>query len=184
MMTGMSIEDVMAFLEGFYEDGGVRPETVNGWRLAVQKAYGVLTPSERDNINSIDVDEVIRRLSVQSNYSDSTLNNYKSRLKNSLDVFIQYLIAESDNRIETKTVNNHNHSFSRSGRNIYRESSGRVVDTDTFHRKRRATNTFETFNFQVPLRAGLTVDFNNLPTDLTREEAERISNVLFNLIQQ
>lgn len=92
--------------------------------------------------------------------SDSSLQAYKSRMQSAVDKFIAYQNGELDVDKQIKPAKKERNKM---------VSKKKTAEDDS---------GIKTFELPIPLRGELIVTIGNLPRDLTKEEAKRISLIV------
>ncbi|HEJ7945861.1 TPA: hypothetical protein SMI10_002073 [Serratia liquefaciens] len=153
-----SKESLVLFLEELPSLGVVSDNTVKN--LKTVPRFLEFAGQDFDNVNNIDVDEVLRNYAQHGGeVSEKSLRSYKSRIQQAIKIFVEYT--------------NDPKGFSE-------KATMATEKKQAPRRKAQAANANEsnTFDLPVPLRSGLTVTINNLPRDLTKNEAKFISSII------
>ncbi|QMK46456.1 hypothetical protein HVX72_12655 [Citrobacter sp. RHB21-C05] len=98
--------------------------------------------------------------SAESKPSDSSLQAYKSRMQSAVDKFIAYQNGELEGDKQIQPAKKERNKVA-SKKKTSEDDSG-----------------IKTFELPIPLRGELIVTIGNLPRDLTKEEAKRISLIV------
>ncbi|HIH1406127.1 TPA: hypothetical protein ACYJHX_001680 [Salmonella enterica] len=98
--------------------------------------------------------------SAENKPSESSLQAYKSRMQSAIDKFISY--QNGDDVPDTNT------SQKKERRKVASKKKAVIEEQPSV----------KTFELPIPLRGDLIVTIGNLPRNLTKEEAKRISNIV------
>lgn len=151
-MAGNNKEDFMAFVNDYESITGASSRTaenVRGVCLLV-----LPTISDEEDVTSWSVTEIIDRYAEQNNITGDSKRSYLSRFKSAVSKFVAYQNGE-DVKMTSKRQRT--------------STKPKVNDEST---------AFKTFELPIPLRGDLIVTIGNLPRDLTKEEAKRISTIV------
>lgn len=156
------------FLDSLNNSGAVNPATARNIRNSSQRIMAFATDSEKDDVTKLDVDELVRRYQDSANPTPNktTLSNYKSRTLSAIGRFKTHQLGQDITD-----------SFSETTQEIKRTMNAKAKKP----RGKQAVKVIEevkTFELPIPLRGDLIVTITNLPRDLTKEEARRISNII------
>ncbi|SRR6266545_2855974 len=181
-------EGLIAFLTYTAEKGLMNAGTAKAYRAAVREVLGAVEDDwSSADVTTIDVDDVLRRFEVKSGmkYTPKSLQTYRSRFRNALKIYAEYLQNPSGWR-PARSVSTREReptvSFVRPSR-ARQDQIARVV-AEQYNVGRDVTQPTETDGplpamqaYPFPLRRGGGVVFVTLtlPTDLTMKEVERIA---------
>lgn len=173
-MTEYSAQALLSFLDYLAEKGLVKKATIVARKAAVNNVLAILDEEERSDLRKLDVDAVAHRFSTLrgSKYSPQSLKEYRVRLRNSLSDFLRY----KENPANFKTSVPARALPSKRGTKPATSLSPDVLVPHRTHQTSPPTDS--TFNVPVPIRPGVIVQINGIPTDLTKLEAAKIANVI------
>lgn len=178
MAQNRSRDELLNFLDYLGEKGLVARATASARRTAAAKVLAVLSEDEASNILLHNIDHLMERFENLNphQYTPDSLQTYRSRLKTALEDFRAY----SDNPV----------SFRPSGKNRSRKNKGETgasgkkqtassssAPTEITHPS-PAVNLPNVNQLPIQLRQDLTVRIFGLPFDLTKQEAQKISNII------
>jgi len=180
MTQNRSRDDFIRFLEYLGEKGLVSQATASARRTAAFKVLAVLSDEEALDVIDLDIDHVMSRFDNLNphQYTPESLQSYRSRLKTALADFRAY----SENPV----------LFRPNGRIRQRQKAGSVVTPESRKKLPAVVSPVPASGFsnapavdlpnvsQLPiqLRQNLTVRIFGLPFDLTRQEAQKIANIV------
>jgi hypothetical protein len=184
MAQNRSREDFIRFLEYLGDKGLVPRATASARRTAAAKVLAVLTDEEAQDVIGLDLDYVMTCFDNLNphQYTPESLQSYRSRLKTALEDFRSY----SDNpvafrpsgqaRVKAKGLSNGSKPPKRgsasaaSTTNPSAASSGAssapIIDLPNVNQ------------LPIPLRQNLTIRIFGLPFDLSKQEAQKIANII------
>jgi len=161
------------FLKQAGMEGLINPATARARRNALDHLSGELTAAERADIRTLDVGALVSRFHKLegSSIRSETLEVYAERLKKGLDDYLRWLEAPS--------------KFKPSARDRVRNFARGSRAEPALNEQQRAAERIRleaTENpsriVPVPVRDDHVVYIDNLPLDLTAEEADRIARVI------
>jgi hypothetical protein len=191
MSTDYSSDELSAFLDWGVQKGLLKQQTGKSRKIAAQKILSALDASEREDLRSIDVASTFSRFvnKFAKDFTPQSLATYKSRFQSALDDFMRYKESPSTFRFEGQ----------RDKRALDREvalsDQSHVVRRPRIIRASRAVSKVMPQSlgtqgsvapvsevvFPIPIRDGTVVRVHNLPSNLTKAEAQRISAVIMAL---
>jgi hypothetical protein len=179
MANGFSKGDLFEFLDFTGRKGLGSTSMVAGRKAAVNALLGVLSDDEAKDVRSLDLDEVAQRfMNLRgTDFKPASIQVYRSRVQSAINDFVRYRQDPI--------------GFKPSGGQVKRASTTRsekIQNPDAPQAANNAsfatsTNSIPEITFPVPIRPGIVVRLIGIPDDLSRKEAERISNVILALAQ-
>lgn len=144
-------DEFKKFVDAFADLGLVSDRTADN----IQLACSALLPyiPEEQHAADWDLSSIASDFTEKSKVSEQTKKTYLSRFKSAVDKFIDYTEGK-----ELKPV---------AKRRSPQKKTQEVVDDGV-----------QTFELPIPLREKLIVKIDNLPRDLSVDEAERIANII------
>lgn len=167
----LSDEGLLAFLDVAAARGSLPRATAAALTVASRRVMEVLTPKERANLLNVEPAVVIKRFNNKfaDHFSAGSLKEYGRRFERALELFKQWNANPSNFSVPTR---------------LTKRARQRRAGVDSTHDETRAAlagNALEaparasTFHSSFPVRPGTVVTFLNIPSDLTRAEAERLA---------
>ncbi|WP_262862995.1 hypothetical protein [Morganella morganii] len=150
MNTPATKEAFLKFVDGFGDLGVVSPRTADNILLVVSAIKNYI-PEELP-ATEWDISTIVGAFQLDENLTENTAKTYRSRFKSAVDKFID--VTEGK---ELKQV-------------AKRKSPAKINVQDE--------DGVKTFSLPIPLRENLIVAIENLPRDLSEEEAERIATII------
>ncbi|NKI34891.1 hypothetical protein HFP89_06915 [Wenzhouxiangella sp. XN79A] len=161
------------FLKQAGMEGLINPATARARRNALDHLAGELTEAERGDIRTLDVDALVARFHKLEGASirPETLAVYGDRLKKGLDDYLRWLDAPS---MFKPSARERVRNFARGSR-----AEPALSDEQRAAERIRLEATENPSRIvPVPVRDDHVVYIDNLPLDLTAEEADRIARVV------
>ncbi|MGK4442419.1 hypothetical protein ACSMDF_03510 [Yersinia enterocolitica] len=165
-----SYKNLTSFLNDDLQHTVINEATVRNLRNSTIRVFDeALDDQEKKDVRKIDIDDVLRRFNKISfppvELSTNTISNYKSRINRAIKEFCNYI--ESNSTVEQPSL------FGTNLASVAIEKMGRP------HPRWRGYQADETntLTVPIPLRDDLIASMT-LPKDLTKEEAERIFEIL------
>lgn len=176
-----SSENLDRFLVMASGKGLMNKNTAQAIRIAAGKVLGILEDHERIDVRALDRERVFKRFQNLNgmNYSPESLNTYRSRFNTALDEFIAYTSDPSG----YKAPSGKNGSQSKRAmkkpavRATNIGSTPTHPDTQASSAQVHSTNP-ESLMIPIPIRDGILVKIFGIPTNLTEDEAKKISAVV------
>lgn len=154
-----SIGSLVGFIEMILPSLGVVTDSTLKNMKTVPRLLAFADTSVND-IRDINTDELIQAYVAENgDVSDSSLRSYKSRIQQAISIYKDFLDKPKNQNGEA-TLN------SEPKKVVRRKPSAVKVESP------------KTFELPIPLRGDLIVTITNLPRDLSREEARRISTIV------
>lgn len=177
----MSAEDykhemLVSFLRQSTIEGLLNPAVAKSRLNAVENLFIELTEEEKEDLRLIDVDVLCLRFHKlhDSSIRPEVLELYNKRLKAALVDYFSWLD-------DPKSF------YSIGGDNIRKDKRYKMSDKETSFEEKAleeialATTERATDIFSIPLREDRTIYVQNLPLDLSTQEAKKIANVILAL---
>lgn len=177
MSKDYSANAFFAFMDYLKEKGLLKANTAQARKAAAKKMLAIADDSERQDLRSINIDELHERFANKSGtgYRPESLQVYKSRFKTAREDFIKYV----DNPTSFKPSVAQRDANAKAGVQPRKKSP----EMDSGGSRRKPTSSGNIV-FPVPLRPDLIVELHNVPSDMTESEAERIASVVKALAQK
>lgn len=177
-----SSENLERFLMMAADKGLINKNTALAIRNATNKVLAVLEDHERIDVRSIDRDRVFQRFQNLNGmkYSPESLASYRSRFTTALDEFVAYTsnpsaykpqgrksaaLKKPSKAIQVRAMKGKSKIFTQE------HSASMQLSTS-------APSSSESLMIPIPIREGALVRVFGLPTDLTVDEAKKISAVI------
>lgn len=180
MSQNRSREDFVRFLEYLGDKGLVARATASARLTAASKVLAVLSEDEAQDVIGIDIDHLMARFDNLNphQYTPDSLQSYRSRLKTALEDFRAY----SENPVSFRP-NSHartkQKSLSNGGKVSKRKPAAALAPaTPPVVSSGPAVDLPNVSQLPIPLRQNLTVRIFGLPFDLSRQEAQKIANIV------
>lgn len=169
-----SRDALLEFLDYLSRKGMLNKTTAGARKAAAAKVLALLDEDEAADISNLDVDQLMLRFSNKygSEYTPGSLNTYKSRVKSSVDDFLNY----QQNPMTFKV------GGSGGGRKVGERSRSAAPASEKVAQRVAippiAPPPASVSVLPIPIRADLIVQIQGLPFDLTSAEANKIANVI------
>ena len=173
-----SVDALVNWLDYAISKGLLNRATTTSRKSAVLEVLvnsGIFDDSEKKDVRKLNSDETFTRyIHLNSKkYTPVTLNNYKSRIKNAIEVFVRYTDNPLGFSVNTPKQKKANTPKPSSKPNTETQRALIVPPKD------EATNEVKTFDLPVPIRDGdHMVIISNIPKDIQEEDIKRISAVI------
>ncbi|CAI1082871.1 Uncharacterised protein [Serratia quinivorans] len=160
-----SAQNFERFLHNLPSSNIVSEATARNLRDASLRLLGHISGlDEIEDVRNLKVEDLIERLRLASEgaVSSTSMQAYKSRFQSALDKFIAF---ENGDLTPTIDEMRHNTQMGKTRMTPQRKIVKQECDT-------------KTFELPIPLRNDLLLRIENLPLDLTKEEAAKISKII------
>jgi hypothetical protein len=183
MTTAYSANELNDFLDWAMQKGLLKPETGKSRKVAAQKVLSALDESEREDLRTINVASTFDRFVNKNakNFTPQSLATYRSRFQSALEDFLRYRENPTSFRFEGQRKTRQNGGSSESAEKP--PTVKRMSRTVPPPAPLQPSGVSEVV-FPIPIREGVIVRVHNLPNNLTKAEAQRISAVILALAMQ
>lgn len=179
MSENRSRDDLIRFLEYLGDKGLVARATASARRTAAAKVLSVLSNEEAQDVIGINLDHVMGRFDNLNphQYTPESLQAYRSRLKTALEDFRSYcdnpvtFRPSGQTRIKQKSVSN-------GAKTTKKITSSAPTAPQSAPSTTPAIDLPNVNQLPIPLRQNLTVRIFGLPFDLSKQEAQKIANIV------
>lgn len=166
------------FWDYVIEKGLMNKQTAISRKTASQKVLELLDESERQDLRALDREHAFVRFQniAGKRYSPSSLTVYRSRFNASLDYFLSYAANPSGFKPNTPKSNGKVKGEG-TKQNSKRLASAEKESLSTQSTLDSSTSS-DNLTLPIPLRPGVVVKIFGLPSDLSEDEAKKISGVV------
>lgn len=172
-----SLQALEKFLDYAASKGLMKTETAKARKTASSRILGIADPAEVEDLREIDLDSVFERFAnlQGTEFKPASLKIYQSRVRSAIGEFVSYVNDPAGFRSPITARNN--------GANGGRKTTDKKNRTQKHAEVEAAGDVARSDDpvhlvFPVPIRPNLVVKIQNLPHDLTPEEAKRIAAVV------
>ncbi len=167
MTIKYTLEDLLDFLNHAGDKGLMPAASAQALAVATRNVFGVLEEDEQKNLETLDVDAIIRRFNNKRarDFSPNSLKEYGRRVRKALDLYLQWKNNPADFSVKT-----------RAPRKSRKESQTDAYESDTRESNiHLPSNRAGAYQSSFPVGPGRVVTLINLPEDLTSAEAEKLA---------
>ncbi|HHH0641815.1 TPA: hypothetical protein ACPZOO_004443 [Yersinia enterocolitica] len=150
---GLTKEDFLKFINDFHKLGIVSERTAENIQGASMLLFDIIPDGKI--ASEWDIPQIIEDYSVMNNVEPNTARTYQSRFKSAVEKFIAYQNGEK--------------SLVKAKRTRSMQKPDPKIEVEI---------KVKTFELPIPLRNDLIVTITNLPRDLSKAEAKRISAIV------
>ncbi|HDL7751759.1 TPA: hypothetical protein PXP51_004203 [Yersinia enterocolitica] len=160
----LSVQAFKDFLETLMSLNIMKEATARNLKNSSARLLTVVRDDEMDDVAKINVNELADRYIevTEPKPSDSSITAYKSRMDSAIKKFIAF---QSGEKIPYNPIERQD------------EEEELVEEKPPVEVKKKAPSSY-TLPVVIRPESGVTVTISGIPTDLTSEEAERISSIL------
>ncbi len=178
MANAYSMDDLLDFLTHAGDRGLMPASTAQALAVATRNVLGVLTPEEKTDIGALDMEAVIKRFMNKRarEFNPSSLKEYERRIHRAVDLYKNWKNDPANFSIKTRATVN--------GKKKNPKSVDDTAATGDTHGTEETPSHAEggTYRSAFPVRPGVVVTIVNIPSDLTGNEAERLSQFIKMLV--
>ncbi|MBN9223065.1 MAG: hypothetical protein J0I79_34495 [Mesorhizobium sp.] len=169
-----SRDALLEFLDYLARKGLLNKITANARKAAASKVLALLDESEAADLTNVDLDQLMHRFSniEGGNYTPGSLNTYKSRIKSSVEDFLNYQDSPMTFKVGGAAGARKTSDRQKGGQTTGERPAARPVASPVI-----APPTSVSV-LPIPIRQNLIVQIQGLPFDLTTAEANKIANVV------
>ncbi|EBF7359467.1 hypothetical protein ACE2PP_005207 [Salmonella enterica] len=162
--SNVSVQAFKDFLEQLMSLNIMKEATARNLKNSSARLLTVVKEEEMGDVTKLDVNELAERYinATEPKPSDSSITAYKSRMESAIKKFVAYQAGETIpyNPVERQ------------------EEEEELVELKQPVEVKSATPSSYSLPVVIRPESGVTVTISGIPTDLTSEEAERISSIL------
>lgn len=183
-MQDYSYASFNSFIEYVAKKGLINPSTASNWKSASARVASLLADEDSTDLRHLDIDSLFRRLANLEGKSmkPASMQVYKSRFRSAVGDFTRYI----DNPMTYKpgTPQKITTAQKKPATNKKSAETVKLVESKVDQIKANSTpdetinQSIGSFMFPIPIRQDLVVHISNVPFDLTKLEAEKISSVI------
>ncbi|MBZ9843297.1 hypothetical protein [Mesorhizobium sp. CA5] len=169
-----SREALLEFLDYLARKGLLNKTTANARKAAAGKVLALLDETEAADLTNVDLDHLMHRFSniAGSDYTPGSLNTYKSRIKTSVEDFLNYQDNPMTFKVGGVAGARKTGERQRAGQGSGERPAARSVVPAVIAPPASVSV------LPIPIRQNLTIQIQGLPFDLTSAEANKIANVV------
>jgi hypothetical protein len=170
----LSDEGLLEFLDVAAEGGLLPRATAAALTVASRRVMEVLTSKERANLLNVESAVVVKRFrrKFADHYSAGSLSEYGRRFERALELFKQWNANPTNFSVSTRLTKR-----ARAGR-AAADSAHAGTGTPLDDRAPAVRAGASGFQSSFPVRPGTVVTLLNIPSDLTKAEAERLAQFI------
>ncbi|MEO7998543.1 MAG: hypothetical protein ABI852_13920 [Gemmatimonadaceae bacterium] len=177
MANDHSTDEVILFLQHAGERGMIPAATVQALAVASRNVFGILSANEKKDVRILKMDDVIKRFMNKraKEFNPTSLKEYGRRTKKAVDLFTAWRKDPSNFNVKTRTTSRTTATGQVSQTGPHTTGNASVHEYSKPDIGIPSGNGYET---TVPVRAGHLVTISNIPTDLTKAEAEKLAGLI------
>lgn len=170
----LSDEGLLAFLDVAATRGSLPRATAAALTVASRRVMEVLTAKERANLLNVESAAVVKRFNRKfaDHYSAGSLNEYGRRFERALELFKQWNANPTNFSVPTRLTKR-----ARASKAVADSAHG-GTGTPPEDPAPAMQAGASSFHSSFPVRPGTVVTLLNVPSDLTKAEAERLAQFI------
>lgn len=160
------------------EKGLMNKQTAISRKTASQKVLELLDEAERQDLRSLDREHAFVRFQniAGKRYSPGSLTVYRSRFNASLDDFLSY--AANPSGFKPNASKSNGKAKSEGAKQSKKRAASAEQESLSTHPTLDSATSSDNLTLPIPLRPGVVVKIFGLPSDLSEDEAKKISGVV------
>jgi hypothetical protein len=172
MANGYSDDDLLEFLGHASQRGLMPAATAQSLAVAARNVFGILSDAERTDLRQLDLDAVIKRFNNKraKDFNPSSLKEYGRRVHRAVQLFRQWREDPANFSPKTRATA----AARRKDRSAKAELNFPVAVEPGLLQESGAPGG-RGYRSAFPIRPGTVVTLDNIPNDLTADEAERLA---------
>lgn len=174
MPNTTSLDDLLEFLTHAGERGLMPTATAQALAVASRNVFGVLDDKERAALPTDDLDGVIKRFTNKraKEFNPTSLKEYGNRVKRAVEMHARWREDPANFSVKTRnTTSSRKRERSATPTTAATAATVENVDADAVG----STITATGYQSAFPIRPGHVVTIGNIPYDLSKAEADRLS---------
>ena len=186
--TRFSSTEMLQFVDFVGERGIVNESKAKNWKGATQQLLAILTDEEKSDLRDLDLNHLIERFGniKRTSMSGGSIKIYGSRFKGALRDFLSWAEDPANYRHAGRTNNSGGDTKTKIPKPSKPKANSQKVENSEHkeigHKQshQQAVQPVESrvVVFPIPISGGRVVTINNLPHELTKADAEKISSVI------
>jgi hypothetical protein len=175
-----SQKDLVAFIDFLKDKGLMNTATAVGRKAAVNTLFSALDAAETADVTTLNLDEVAKRfMNKRNDVKPNSVKVYKSRVHSAIVDFKKYRADPLNFKVGvvskpvTRSGKNSSNPTETAANGAYAPLSQQPHHLSTF-----VSPSEIEIVVPIPIRANTIVKIVGLPSDLTKQEATRIANVI------
>lgn len=171
---------VLDFLAHAGERGMLPAATASALAVACRTVFEILDAEDAEDLRRVDLDRLVKQFSNKRarDFNPSSLKEYGRRVKRAWDLFSDWKSDPANFAPKTRTT-----APAKRAKRLGRSELTEAVPTAPLSKVLEAahpkvTSMPDSFSTAFPIRRGHIVTLNNIPDDLTAEEAERLASYI------
>ncbi len=182
-----SSKEMLRFIDFVGERGIVNESKAKNWKGAAQQFLAILADEEKPDLRSLDLDHLFDRFGniKRTSMSGSSIKIYGSRFKGALNDFLSWAEDPTNYRHSGRTITagtdvRSKKSKSSTAKTTPKKPEDQAVSQRENLGQQQIAQLIENrvVVFPIPISGGRIVTINNLPHELTKADAEKISSVI------
>lgn len=169
MANAYSVDDLLDFLNHASDRGLMPAATAQALAVAARNVTGVLTEQERKDLSRQDLDAVVKRFTNKRarDFNPSSLKEYGRRVHRAIGLYLTWREDPANFSVRTRATGT-------------AKKKGKPAEIADASDEARAEEDLPpqrpgTYQSSFPVRPGMVVTLTNVPTDLTKGEAQRLA---------
>jgi hypothetical protein len=177
-----SQRDLVAFIDFLADKGIMNTQTAAGRKSAVNTLLSALDPNETADVTPLDLDEVSKRFMNKrgSAFKPDSVKIYKARVASAIQDFLKYKADPLNFKVgitSKPTTITRTEKNAPAQANLSLSTTPPQVHSSAHHQVFVSPSEIEIV-VPIPIRPNTIVKIVGLPSDLTKQEAAKLANII------
>lgn len=175
--TEYSVDELLEFLDHAADRGLMPTPTAKALAVASRRVFGALSEDERGDLRAVDVNSAVKRFGNKhaKEFTPKSLREYGQRASRAVDQFLRWRNDPAGFSVKTRSTA----ASRKRSADVPNHPVDPLTGNDVSPAFGSISNTFQT---SFPVRPGMVVTLVNVPADLSKAEAERLTQFIKMLV--
>ncbi|MEP6833819.1 MAG: hypothetical protein ABJB74_10500 [Gemmatimonas sp.] len=152
--------------------------TAQALAVGSRNVFGILSDKEKEDVRKLKLDDVIKRFTNKraKDFNTGSLKEYGRRTKKAIELFTAWRADPTNLNVKTRVTQTR--ATSRPPTYL---AEARADDAPSAYAQPNAEHaewTGNAYQTTLPVRAGHLITISNIPTDLTKAEADKLAGLI------
>lgn len=175
MPTDYSVDELLEFLSHAAQRGLMPSATSQALAVSSRRVLDILRPDERNDLRRLDIDAVVKRFGNKhaKDFNPSSLKEYGRRVHRAIELFLRWRADAAAFSVKTRSTA----TVRKKEKGATPTAADPAVASDL-----TTLTTGSGYQSAFPVRPGMVVTILNIPTDLSKAEADRLAQFINMLV--
>jgi hypothetical protein len=177
MATEYSTDELLEFLNHASQRGLMPAATAQALAVASRRVFEMLSKDEREDLRRVNVDATVKRFGTKhaKDFNPSSLKEYGRRAHRAVELFLRWRSDPALFSVKTRAT-----ALSRRKEKVAAAAPNSEITLSAENNPPFALGPGPTSGYQssFPIRPGTVITIMNIPTDLSKFEADRLAQFI------